>query len=113
MVNAAVRTNKTDPQFVVLRWAKSVYDMATFATKQSILKLYPHLRKSIQQVQQDVLGYAPPSMNNFRTGLQASKKQLTAVYLNQYYDANPSIDPYVRQVSREKCSSFTIVLAED
>jgi hypothetical protein len=77
--------------------------MASSAAKQSILKLYPHLRKSIQQVQQDVLGYAPPSINNVRTGYQASKKQLTGVYLNQYYTENLSIDPFARQVSIMIC----------
>lgn len=80
-------------------YSNQQFAMASSAAKQSILKLYPHLRKSIQQVQQDVLGYAPPSFNSMRTGYQASKKQLTGVYLNQYYDANPSIDPYARQVS--------------
>lgn len=73
--------------------------MSSSFAKKSILQLYPHLRKSIQLVQQDVLGYAPPSINHMRTGYQSSKKQLTGVYLNQYYDANPSIDPFARQVS--------------
>jgi hypothetical protein len=81
--------------------------MASSFAKKSILQLYPHLRKSIQQVQQDVLGYAPPSINHVRTGYQSSKKQLTGVYLNQYYDANPSIDPFVRQVSSSGCVATT------
>jgi hypothetical protein len=76
------------------------FAMASTATKPSILNQYPHLRKEIQKVQQEVLGYAPPSMGGMRTGHQSAKKQLTAVYLNQYYDANPSIDPFARQVSR-------------
>ena len=66
--------------------------------KRSIVQLYPHLKKSIQVIQQDVLGYNPPSINNIRTGYQQTKRQLQAVYLNQYYDGNRSIDPSARLV---------------
>jgi hypothetical protein len=67
--------------------------------KRSIVQIYPHLKKSIEQVQQDVLGYAPPSVNNTRTGYQFAKKQLQAVYLNQYYEGHKSMDPSARKVS--------------
>jgi hypothetical protein len=67
--------------------------------KRSIVQIYPHLRKSIQQVQQDVLGYAPPSINSLPTGYQFAKKQLQEVYLNQYYEGHKSIDPSARKAS--------------
>ena len=71
--------------------------------KKSIVQLYPHLKKSIQLVQQEVLGYCPPAVDNIRTGYQQSKKQLKAVYLNQYYDGHPSINPSVRRVRLLDC----------
>ena len=71
--------------------------MSFSTVKRSIVQLYPHLKKSIQQVQQDVLGYAPPSVNNIRTGYQFCKKQMQMVYLNQYYEGN-DIGPAVRKV---------------
>lgn len=44
------------------------------------------LRQGVQQARQDILGHAPQL--HMRTGRQATKKQLTGIYLNQYY-----IDP--------------------
>lgn len=77
---------------------KTTYTRLAPPLKKSIVQLYPHLKKSIQLVQQEVLGYCPPSVDNIRTGYQQSKKQLKAVYLNQYYDGHPSINPSVRRV---------------
>lgn len=69
------------------------------ASRRSILKLYPELAPKIQKVKQDVFGEAAHSYKARRTGYQQSKKQLQGVYINQYYDAHPSIDPYARKVS--------------
>jgi hypothetical protein len=70
--------------------------MSTFKT--SILKLYPQLRNKIQAVREEVLGWSPPSLNNMRTGKRFARKQLDAVYLNQYYTENESIDVSARKV---------------
>jgi hypothetical protein len=64
----------------------------------SIVELYPHLRSEIQLIQQDVLGYAPPSYKCMRTGYQFNKKILTGVYIDQYYQEY-SIDKIARLVS--------------
>lgn len=66
--------------------------------KSKLLKTFPFLREKIQKVQQEVLGYAPPSFENQRTGIQWSKKQLKGIYHMQYYDGNPDIDDAVRDV---------------
>jgi hypothetical protein len=76
--------------------------------KQSILQIYPQLRRSIQLVQQDVLGYFPPAVDNMRTGYQQNKRQLKAVYLNQYYEGHPSIKPSVRKV---RITLFLVLMA--
>jgi Mitochondrial ribosomal subunit S27 len=64
----------------------------------TLLKAFPFLKEKIQKVQQEVLGYAPPSFGNQRTGIQWSKKQLKGVYHMQYYDGNPDMDEAVRDV---------------
>ena len=69
------------------------------ATKKASLKLTPALRKGIQEVRREVFGHLPQLHQ--RTGHQFAKKQLTAVYLNQYY-IDP-IEKFARKVSA--CSS--------
>jgi hypothetical protein len=61
----------------------------------TLLKLSPSIRRGIQQVREEVLGHAPQL--NQRTGYQFSKKQLTGVYLHQYY-LDP-IEKFARMVS--------------
>jgi hypothetical protein len=53
------------------------------ASFRRLLKRSPELRNGIQQVKYDVLGHLPQL--NIRTGHQYAKKQLKAVYYNQYY----------------------------
>ena len=69
----------------------------TSAAKTSILKLYPQLRKGIRQVQREVLGHAPQL--NHRTGYKKAAKQMTGVYLNQYY-MDP-ISKFAKQASTQ------------
>jgi len=51
--------------------------------RKALLKLYPSLNSAIQQVRQDVFGHVPQL--GVRTARKFNKKQLTGVYLNQYY----------------------------
>lgn len=80
----------------------------TGLAKKSIVKLYPHLRKEIQQIQQEILGYAPPSYNGIRTGVQFGKKQLTSVYVNQYYEG-VNIDAAARKVRSNKNKAISVL----
>jgi hypothetical protein len=58
--------------------------MSSLARSRSIFKLYPSLKKSIQDVRADIFS-SYPQLNGGRTGHQNNKKQLTGVYLAQYY----------------------------
>lgn len=73
------------------------YKARTPAQK-TISTIFPHLKPEIQRVQQEVMGWAPPSMNNQRTGTRFAKRQLDGVYLTQYYSAHESIDVMARKV---------------
>lgn len=82
----------------LIRCRSNIAGISVVNKKPNILELYPHLRKEIQFIQQDVLGYSPPSTNCMRTGYQFNKKQLTGIYLDQYYKEY-SIDKIARLVS--------------
>ena len=71
--------------------------------KKTIVTQYPHLKAGIMEVQQQVLGYAAPSMNNERKGTKFASKQLDGVYLEQYYTTTQSIRP--ASMSRSRWSS--------
>jgi hypothetical protein len=60
-----------------------------------LVQFSPAIRKGIAQVKRDVLGHVPQIQE--RTGYQFAKKQLTGVYLNQYY--TDPIAKSARQVS--------------
>jgi hypothetical protein len=60
-----------------------------------LIQFSPAIRKGIAQVKRDVLGHVPQIQE--RTGYQFCKKQLTGVYLNQYY--TDPIAKSARQVS--------------
>uniref|UniRef100_A0A7S3LDV7 Small ribosomal subunit protein mS33 n=1 Tax=Amphora coffeiformis TaxID=265554 RepID=A0A7S3LDV7_9STRA len=61
-----------------------------------LLEMYPQLKQGIAMARRDILGHIPKTSNNARTGYNRSTKQLTGVYLNQYYQE--PIDKYVRMV---------------
>ncbi|GAX12070.1 hypothetical protein FisN_8Lh172 [Fistulifera solaris] len=64
----------------------------------------PAIRKGIAQVKRDVLGHVPQLQE--RTGYQFAKKQLTGVYLNQYYT-----DPIAKS-ARQAIPGFMTELEE-
>jgi len=76
----------------------SIFYKARKPAKKTISTIYPHLKAGIMQVQQEVLGWAPPSMDNKRTGTKFAARQLDGVYINQYYTANESMDVTARKV---------------
>lgn len=65
-----------------------------------LVKFSPAIRKGIAQVKRDVLGHVPQIQE--RTGYQFSKKQLTGVYLNQYYT-----DPIAKSARKVSCAWST------
>ena len=80
------------------RMPTTIFYHARKPAKKTISTVYPHLKAEIQRVQQEVLGWAPPSMNNQRSGTKFASRQLDGVYLNQYYTAHESIDVTARKV---------------
>lgn len=73
--------------------------MSSSRSMSKLIQWSPAIRKGIAQVKRDVLGHVPQIQE--RTGYQFSKKQLTGVYLNQYY--TDPIAKSARQVSGSWC----------
>jgi len=76
----------------------SIFYKARKPAQKTISTIYPHLKAEIQKVQQEVMGWAPPTLNNDRSGTQFGRKQLNAVYLQQYYTEHESMDVAARKV---------------
>jgi hypothetical protein len=95
----ATQTSNTITVEVVARRLRTGIAIMSFSASKKVtsnlLKLSPSVRRGIQQVRKEVLGHAPQL--NQRTGYQFSKKQLTGVYLHQYY-LDP-IEKFARMVS--------------
>ena len=72
----------------------------------TISTFFPHLKPEIQRVQQEVMGWAPPTMGNQRAGTRYGARQLEGVYLTQYYSSHESIDVVARKV----CTVFFVLL---
>ena len=68
----------------------------------TISTVFPHLKPMIQRVQQDVLGWAPPTMDNQRSGTRYARIPLKGVYLTQYYSEHESLDVVGRKVGRPR-----------
>ena len=66
--------------------------------QKTISTVFPHLKPMIQRVQQEVLGWAPPTMNTQRSGTRFARIPLKGVYLNQYYTEHESLDVVARKV---------------
>ena len=54
------------------------------SARKTLTQLYPQLRKSIQDVRQDVFG-TNPNLNAGRTGHRQARTQLKGVYYNHQY----------------------------
>lgn len=81
-------------------YAKSIRMSLPRKAFRKILQSNPKLRLGIQQTKYDVLGHLPQL--HMRTGHQANKKQLTGVYLNQYY-----MDPIAKSARKVSVASHS------
>ena len=55
------------------------------STAKKLIELTPALKVGIQKAKKEIFGTLPNTLGNQRRGHQVAKRQLTGVYLNQYY----------------------------